>query len=260
MTGQTGSLPGGSGLPNAIWQASPNHGERSTGDIDMLIMHYTGMDTADGACRWLCNPESHVSSHYLVDEAGVVTQMVGEDRRAWHAGVSYWAGESDINSRSIGIEIHNLGPESGDPEFPDPQIEAVIALSQGILLRHPIPATRVLAHSDVAPGRKIDPGPYFPWGQLANNGIGLLPKSSPFDLDVVPDIPTEVDQITSLKQKLSSIGYGIDVNGHYDEATKVVVSAFQSHYRPERIDGLADASTIATIGAVLEAHNSALSV
>jgi len=152
---------------------SLNCEERRGPGIDMIVLHYTGMATAERARAWLCDEASKVSSHYLVDEEGEVFALVGEDQRAWHAGVSCWAGESDINSCSIGIEIHNLGHAGGLPEYPDAQIEAVMALCSGIMKRHGIARPRVLAHSDVAPGRKIDPGEHFPWERLARAGIGL---------------------------------------------------------------------------------------
>ena len=138
----------------------------------MLIMHYTAMDNAEWAIRHLCDEDSRVSCHYLIDEQGNITQMVGESERAWHAGISHWAGEDDLNSASIGIEICNLGHEQGYPDFPDAQMESVIALSQDILARHEIPPRRVLGHSDIAPRRKKDPGEKFNWPLLAQNGIG----------------------------------------------------------------------------------------
>ncbi len=152
---------------------SPNHGPRAEGKpIDILLLHYTGMPSEAGALAWLANPQSQVSAHYFVGEDGRIVQMVAESERAWHAGQSFWAGETDINSRSIGIEIANPGHEFGYRSFPPAQIAAVIALCQDILSRHPIPAERVLAHSDVAPTRKEDPGELFPWGELAAAGIG----------------------------------------------------------------------------------------
>ena len=133
---------------------------------------------ADGARRrWtrLCDPAAKVSAHYTIDEDGTVYAHVPEARRAWHAGVSFWAGESDINARSIGIELVNPGHEYGYRAFPEAQIAALIALCHGILARHPIPPARVLGHSDVAPARKEDPGELFPWARLAKAGIGLWP-------------------------------------------------------------------------------------
>ena len=141
-----------------------NHEARAAGfEIDILLMHYTGMENGQDALDLLCSADSGVSCHYLVHENGDVIQMVPEKLRAWHAGKSSWQGESDINSRSIGIEIVNPGHAHGYPEFPDAQVRAVIDLSRDILGRHAIPARNVLAHSDVAPARKCDPGEKFPW-------------------------------------------------------------------------------------------------
>src|SRR5690242_5008569 len=154
-------------------RVSPNFGQRiGVARPDMIILHYTGMKTGEGAEAWLCTPESQVSSHYLVHEDGRIVQMVRESDRAWHAGKSFWGGVTDINSHSIGIEIVNPGHEFGYRSFPPGQIAAVIGLCQGIVARHPIPPQRVLAHSDVATGRKVDPGERFPWRQLAEAGIG----------------------------------------------------------------------------------------
>ncbi|MES1151041.1 MAG: N-acetylmuramoyl-L-alanine amidase, partial [Dongia sp.] len=153
-------------------QPSPNQGERAPGKpVDILLLHYTGMVSDERALKWLCDPESGVSSHYFVFEDGRIAQLVDEGRRAWHAGQSFWAGETDINSRSVGIEVANPGHQFGYRAFPDAQIAAVVALCQEILSRHEIPPERVLAHSDVAPLRKDDPGELFPWGVLAKAGV-----------------------------------------------------------------------------------------
>ncbi len=155
---------------------SPNHNDRGDAAIDMLVLHYTGMKTAKAALERLCDPAAKVSAHYTVDEDGTVYVHVPEARRAWHSGISSWAGAADINSRSIGIELVNPGHEFGYRDFPYGQIQALITLCHGILLRHPIPSARVLGHSDVAPARKEDPGERFPWKQLATAGIGLWPE------------------------------------------------------------------------------------
>lgn len=231
---------------------SPNHGPRAPGKpIDMIILHYTGMDVADGACRWLCDPRSGVSSHYFVHEDGRVLRLVEEERRAWHAGVSYWAGERDINSRSIGIEIANPGHEFGYPDFPDAQIGAVIELCREIMKRHAIPPERVLAHSDVAPQRKRDPGEKFPWARLADEGVGVWPEHSP--PAGVPPLAAGAfgPEVRALQEGLAVYGY--DVAGHavFDWHTERVVMAFQRHFRPERVDGVADPSTRATLAGLL---------
>jgi N-acetylmuramoyl-L-alanine amidase len=232
--------------------ASPNRGERVAGKpVDMLILHYTGMASEERAFRWLCDPESGVSSHYFVGEDGRVVRMVEEDRRAWHAGKSAWAGETDINSRSIGIEIANPGHEFGYRLFPDAQIDAVIALCRDILARHAIPARHVLAHSDVAPDRKQDPGELFPWKRLAGEGIGVWVEPEPlYDGPELRHGDTGA-KVARLRADLAAYGYGIEPGNEYDEACVSVVRAFQRHFRPLRFDGVADASTIDTLSRLL---------
>src|SRR5262245_56375943 len=152
---------------------SPNFEPRRGGaPPSILLLHYTGVDTAAKAIDWLSRAESRVSAHYVVDEKGCITQLVAEAMRAWHAGLAAWAGETDINSAPIGIEIHNPGHELGYPDFPEPQLGAVEALCLDIIARYRIRPERVLAHSDVAPTRKKDPGEKFPWARLAQAGIG----------------------------------------------------------------------------------------
>ncbi|MCC2112049.1 MAG: N-acetylmuramoyl-L-alanine amidase, partial [Hyphomicrobiales bacterium] len=159
--------------PRCQFRPSPNFGPRRGGRApDMILLHYTGMDDDDEALDWLCDPRSEVSAHYFVGADGTIVQLVDEAQRAWHAGEGSWGGEDDINSLSIGIEIANAGHEFGLPGFPAPQIAAVIALCGAITARHGIRPERVLGHSDVAPGRKADPGEKFPWKDLAAAGIG----------------------------------------------------------------------------------------
>lgn len=233
---------------------SPNHEERACGHApDMLLLHYTGMRSTLAAIARLRDENApRVSSHYLIDEEGTVLQLVREARRAWHAGVARWASESDINSCSIGIEIANPGHDFGYADFPSHQIAAVIALCKDILARHNIPATRVLAHSDVAPGRKQDPGEKFPWHDLHRAGIGHWVAPSPFAEGVTLAEGDSGENVSGLQQKLAAYGYGLDVNGHYDAATRDVVAAFQRHFRPARVDGVADLSTRKTLAALLE--------
>ncbi len=160
---------------------SPNFNDREGHTIDMLVLHYTGMRSADDARDKLCNAMSDkkVSAHYLVDEDGTIYAMVDESMRAWHAGVSYWRGHTNINQRSIGIEIVNPGHEFGYRPFPKPQMEAVAELCKDILSRRAIPARNVVGHSDVAPERKQDPGELFDWKFLAEHGVGLWPLDPP---------------------------------------------------------------------------------
>lgn len=206
---------------------SPNHGPRRDGAaIDMLILHYTGMLTGTAALDRLCDPDTEVSAHYVIDEDGTVWRLVAEDRRAWHAGRGFWAGETDINSRSIGIELVNPGHEHGYRAFPEPQMTALIALSHGILSRHAIPAHRVLGHSDVAPDRKLDPGELFDWQRLAKDGVGLWSDAVAGDM-------------ADFAGAMRRFGYG--------NASPEAIRAFQRHFRPAGVTGIADGETAARL-------------
>jgi N-acetylmuramoyl-L-alanine amidase len=219
-------------------RSSPNHGPRpAPARIDMLILHYTGMVSAEAALDRLCDPAAEVSAHYLIDEAGTVWQLVDESRRAWHAGRAFWAGESDINGRSIGIELANPGHEHGYRPFPEAQIAALEMLGRAILARHSIPPARILGHSDVAPQRKQDPGELFPWQRLAGAGIGLWPDFA------MPEPPPE-PSILDARRNLARIGYEIGADGELDAA---VITAFQRRYRPARCDGALDPETACRI-------------
>ncbi len=233
---------------------SPNHDARPAGvPVDILLLHYTGMKTAETAIERLCDPAAKVSCHWVVDEDGTILRLVDESRRAWHAGVSSWAGETDINARSIGIEIVNPGHEFGYRDFPDAQIEAVIALCRTVLARHPIPPRRVLGHSDVAPARKADPGERFPWRRLAEADIGLWVQPAA----ITPGRalgPGRTDRTAAaLQRDLAVYGYGIEETGTYDPETRTVVTAFQRHFRPALVDGIADRSTIVTLAKLVKA-------
>jgi N-acetylmuramoyl-L-alanine amidase len=240
-------------------KASPNHGERrSDAKIDMLVLHYTGMIDGRAALNKLCSATSEVSAHYVVFEDARIVQCVPEARRAWHAGQSLWAGETDINSCSIGIEITNPGHDAGYPDFPRRQIAAVTALCRSVLTRHRVPPDRVLAHSDVAPSRKQDPGEKFPWRLLYESGIGLWVKPSP----IVPNGPVNVlgentPTIAEAQALLSRFGYGVTTSGYLDGQTRDVIAAFQRHFRPAKIDGVLDVSTMETIKALVAARDAA---
>jgi N-acetylmuramoyl-L-alanine amidase len=195
-----------------------------------------------------------VSCHYAVDEAGVITQMVAEEMRAWHAGEAIWAGETDVNSSSIGIEIHNPGHDGGYPDFPEEQLCAVEALSQDIIGRHGIRPERVLAHSDVAPARKQDPGEKFPWGRLAAVGIGhWVPPAPVISAESGMGIGVAGPLVADVQLLLAKYGYGIDATGVVDGRTEQVVAAFQRHFRQARVDGRIDQSTITTLQRLLAA-------
>lgn len=226
---------------------SPNFGPRRGPDMpDMILLHYTGMASGAAAQARLCSADSQVSSHYLVHEDGRVVQMVREADRAWHAGQSSWQGHLDINSASVGIEIVNPGHGLGYPDFPRRQIGAVIALCRDIADRRSIRRERVLAHSDVAPGRKVDPGEKFPWARLARQGLGLHVRAGrPGEALLRPG--DAGDAVEALQRRLAEFGYGIPLTGVYDERTCTVVGAFQLHFRPSRVDGLADRSTLSVL-------------
>ena len=215
---------------------SPNHDARpAETPVDTLVLHYTGMQSGAAAIERLRDPVARVSSHYVVEEDGRVFRLVPEERRAWHAGVSSWRGHSWLNNRSIGIEIVNPGHEWGYRPFPSAQMAAVRALCLGILGRWPVPARNVVAHSDVAPDRKEDPGELFDWPGLAAAGIGLRTRPDP--------APVAADAVESA---LTAIGYPVP-----ELAT--TLRAFQRRWRPERVDGMGDESTRARIAAVLAA-------
>jgi N-acetylmuramoyl-L-alanine amidase len=238
---------------------SPNFGERKDGKRpDCIILHYTGMASGALAEDRLCNIAAEVSAHYIIHEGGRIVQMVPEAARAWHAGRSFWAGETDINSRSIGIEIANSGhpdanPANSAPPFEDVQIRAVIDLCKGIQSRWAIADARVLAHSDVAPGRKIDPGERFPWATLHESGVGHFVEPSPVRGGRFFSRGDEGQPVEALQSMLALYGYGISITGVFDAATETVVAAFQRHFRPARIDGIADASTVETLHRLLKA-------
>ena len=235
---------------------SPNHGERKLGaKPDMIVLHYTGMADTNAALAKLCTPGTEVSAHYLVMEDGYIIQCAPEERRAWHAGTASWDGESDINSCSIGIEIANPGHSHGYPDFPKRQIAAVVTLCRSIYTRHRIPAWRVLGHSDVAPARKQDPGEKFPWRLLHDAGIGLWVKPAPIVEGGRIFVLGEHDPaITEIQGRLAKYGYDLPVTGTYDTQTRDVIAAFQRHFRPARVDGFADTSTIATIRSLAAAR------
>jgi N-acetylmuramoyl-L-alanine amidase len=233
---------------------SPNLGERRGGArADMLILHYTGMPSCEEAIRLLASPQSGVSCHYVIDTDGAITQMAPEAARAWHAGASHWKGADDINSCSIGIEIHNPGHDLGYPDFPESQMSAVEALCLDIIGRHGIAPRRVLGHSDVAPRRKIDPGEKFDWAGLALAGIGHWTQPVGISGGAALDLGGSGEQALGLQEKLRAYGYGIDVTGEFDESTRIVVAAFQRHFRPALVDGRADRSTVETLNALLDA-------
>ncbi len=233
---------------------SANFGDRCEGfRPDMLILHYTGMPSCEDAIRCLASANSGVSCHYVIDEEGAITQMVPEALRAWHAGASHWRGIDDINSRSIGIEIHNPGHDGGYPDFPNAQMAALEVLCLDIIDRHQIESHRVLAHSDVAPRRKIDPGEKFDWARLALAGIGHWVEPAEISGGEILELGDAGEGVMHLQRNLRAYGYGIDPTGAFDEHTRIVVAAFQRHFRPALVDGRADRSTVETLDVLLTA-------
>lgn len=231
---------------------SPNYGDRK-GLLSptMILLHYTGMADASSAIVRLCTEGTEVSAHYVVLEDGNIVQLVRESARAWHAGAASWGNETDINSCSIGIEIVNRGHDLGYTDFPLRQTAAVIALCKGIMIRRDIPKHRVLAHSDVAPGRKKDPGEKFPWRLLADSGVGLWVEPARIVSGAQKLLGATGEDVLELQKALARFGYGVPLNGQYDAGTMDVVAAFQRHFRPERVDGVADQSTLTTLNELL---------
>ncbi len=228
---------------------SPNHDARPEGrGVDMIVLHYTGMRTAAEAVDRLRDPAAKVSAHYMVDEDGSVLRLVPEDRRAWHAGVAFWRGATDINARSVGIEIVNPGHEYGYRDFTALQTAAACDLCLEILSRHAIPARNVLAHSDVAPERKDDPGERFDWRGLAENGVGLWPFDTPGD-DITGAV-RDAEALGPVRAMLAAVGYRVAAEGALDAALSTVLRAFQRHWRPEAVNGQADRGTRERLAAV----------
>lgn len=233
-------------------RASPNFNARR-GKVNALVLHYTGMDTAANAIDLLCNKSAQVSSHYVLEEDGTIWRLVDENKRAWHAGRGSWRGETDMNSVSVGIEIVNGGHNYGLPEFPEEQIKALIVLSREIIQGWKIPQTGILAHSDMAPERKLDPGERFPWHVLAKAGIGLWPDDDRVaeirQTVVVPEGSTGFGHV---KNQMRTIGYGLDDSDEFTPHTRACVAAFQRRWRQNRVTGLIDEQTAALIAHIAE--------
>ncbi|HEX2559453.1 N-acetylmuramoyl-L-alanine amidase [Phenylobacterium sp.] len=216
----------------------------------MLVLHYTGMQTGEAALARLREEAAGVSSHYLVEEDGRIFRLVPEERRAWHAGVSFWRGERNVNHASIGIEIVNPGHEFGYRPFPEAQIASVLELVADIRGRWTIEDRNIVGHSDVAPNRKIDPGELFPWKRLAQAGHGLWAEPPP-----APGAPLAEGEegagVFAFQAGLTRLGYDCAPSCRFDADTTTIVRAFQRHWRPERVDGIADGETRARLIALL---------
>lgn len=232
----------------ATLDPSPNFGPRRDGKVPaFLILHYTGLASAEEAVQVLKSPDMEVSAHYLVHEDGRIVQMVSEKARAWHAGKSYWKGETDINSASIGIEIVNPGNLEDYPPFKDAQIDAVIHLCRDICERYAIKPENVLAHSDIAPSRKTDPGHNFPWKRLHDAGVGHYIEPTSIRGGRFLARGENGQPVEALQSMLALYGYEIAITGVFDEGTETVIKAFQRHFRTQNVDGVADVSTIDTL-------------
>ena len=242
-------------MPLSILDApSPNFDSRRA-PPDMLVLHYTGMKTGPEAVTRLRDPEAKVSAHYVVNEDGSILRLVAEERRAWHAGRGAWQGETDCNAASIGIEIVNPGHEFGYRAFPDAQIGAVIELIADVRSRWTIPDARIIGHSDLAPDRKEDPGELFPWKRLAGEGHGLWVDPAPERIAALGAPLSPGDEgmgVIVLRSGLHRLGYGLKPGGDYDEETRLTVTAFQRHWRPSNIDGVADGETRARLVGLLQ--------
>jgi len=251
-----------------IDRPSPNFDARSRA-IDLVVLHYTGMQDGETALARLTDsapaagkfpgpwqnpqiapdaPLARVSAHYVVGEDGAIFRLVPENCRAWHAGASSWHGEGDVNARAIGIEIVNGGHDFGLPDFPEAQIVSLIALLKDILARNKLEASRVVAHSDVAPDRKLDPGEKFPWKRLADSGVALWPTAIAKTIE-----PTSGEAISQVQRQLAVFGYGVRQTGVMDAATRNAISAFQRRFRPSRIDGAPDDETTAILASLTRA-------
>ena len=218
-----------------IERASPNHNERQL-PVSMVVLHYTGMPTAEAALDKMCSEEGGVSAHYCITEDGTIYRLVDEEHRAWHAGKSYWRGITDVNSASVGIEIVNPGHEFGYRDFPDEQIAALIPLLSDIKNRHGISRGNIVGHSDIAPTRKVDPGEKFPWPALAKRRLALPSPTR----DLMDPFWTDAGFMLALER------FGYDVTDQ-----RAAVEAFQRRFRPETIDGIIDGECRAKLLALL---------
>ncbi|MEJ0062969.1 MAG: N-acetylmuramoyl-L-alanine amidase [Alphaproteobacteria bacterium] len=223
-----------------VRQDSPNWDERADGKaVQYVILHYTGMESADAARHRLCDPAAKASSHYMIERDGKIWQFVGEDKRAWHAGQSFWRGERDMNGVSVGIELVNRGHQFGYETFPDAQIGVCGDLILDIMHRHAVPASNIIGHSDIAPMRKEDPGEYFPWKALAARGIGLWGEPAAEHEGAM--------DIAEIRRSLRQIGYECPEAGEYDRELRLCLLAFQRHWHQDNLTGLPNAGTAARL-------------
>ena len=237
-----------------IDRPSPNRDERpaDAGPVDTLVLHYTGMVSAEAALARLTDARARVSAHWCIGEDGTLWRLVPEERRAWHAGLSEWRGRRSLNDVSIGIELVNPGHEHGYRPFPPAQMDALVDLARAVVARHPIDPRNVVAHADIAPARRQDPGELFDWARLAAAGIGLWPPTAGEAVTEGPSLH-QGDRgaaVSRQQQRLRAVGYGLAVDGDFGTATAAVVRAFQRHFRQARVDGVIDAGTMAVLDRV----------
>lgn len=216
---------------------------QDTPTVDTVVLHYTGMKSAQAAIKRLCDPKAEVSAHYLVEENGVTHLLVDPTTRAWHAGVSYWQGREGLNHSSIGIELVNPGHEFGYVPFPTEQISSLVELLTELKTEFAIPISRFIGHSDIAPARKMDPGEYFPWELLAQYGFGVWPKSSTKNETILAKKGMVGPTVEWLNQSLSKIGYSVPVQTEFSSITETALAAFQRHWRPSAVTGSLDVGT-----------------
>lgn len=223
---------------------SANFNERNPDKkISLIILHYTDMLNAQSALDLLCRKESNVSAHYLISDDGRIYQLVNNSNRAWHAGVGFWQGETDINSISIGIELDNPGHTNGLKDYPEKQLLSLVSLLSNLCTEFNISKECVLGHSDIAPTRKRDPGEHFPWGWLQQQGFGIkLAKTLQRPISTL---------LTDVQLTLGSIGYYCPQTKDLDDHTRAVITAFQRHFTPKEITGTISPSLCETLSRVI---------
>lgn len=242
----------GERIPERIKCPSPNFEARLSGvPLDLIVLHYTDMCNAEEALARLCDTQAKVSAHFLIDKEGRLYQLVDPAWCAWHAGVSSWQGEGNLNHRSIGIELDNFGHAFGPEPFPAPQIDTLVNLLGYLTKTYAIPSRRIVGHSDVAPLRKKDPGEQFPWAVLARKGFGLWPFGTKVS-ETMPLLPTDA---LAMQRALSDIGYGCPQTGIWDEETQKVCLAFQRHFTPQELTGYPSDATCRMAQALLAVVN-----
>ncbi len=252
-------------MPETVATPSPNWNERPPVGpdggvlIDTVVLHYTGMTSATEALERLCLPESEVSAHFLIEEDGKIHQLVHPDHRAWHAGVSCWQGRDNLNHTSIGIELVNPGHEFGYCPFPEDQVASLVSLLKVLARRYHIPQDRYLGHSDIAPGRKQDPGELFPWQRLAGQKFGLTATYQRNDKTIIAKKGMVSTEIASLNKSLRIIGYPVTQGEVFSQQTHDALQAFQQHWRQEEVSGCLDSGTLSAISSIekqIDTHKS----